>query len=243
MTTLGGRVLVVIPAFNEASRVGQVVRRTSARHDQFDVLVVDDASEDETAAEATAAGAMVLPLPDNLGYGHAIQAGYRWALRAGYDAVVQLDADGQHASDEIAAVVNPILTDRADVVVGSRFLMGTPQGMPLSRRLGNRVFGVIASLIARRRFTDSTSGFQALNRRALKWACQLTYPHDYPDANILVLVHKSGLRLVEVPVSSIERPSGTSMHGGIRSLYYVYRMSLALVMTLRSVPRVSEVPR
>jgi glycosyltransferase involved in cell wall biosynthesis len=227
-TPASPRLLVVMPAYNEARRIREVVAAVRAQVDA-DVLVVDDGSADATAQEARAAGATVASHAMNLGYGAALQTGYRYALRRGYDAVLQLDADGQHDPASIPRLVAALA--HADVVVGSRFLDGTSYRPPLSRRLGMWLFGRIASVLARRPVTDPTSGFQAISRPALRFYAHERYPVDYPDADVLAMVARSGLRLAEVPVTMRPSPDGKSMHGGIlKPLYYIVRMSLSLAL-------------
>jgi glycosyltransferase involved in cell wall biosynthesis len=223
------RLLVVIPAYHEAGRIGAVVSRVR-REVSGDVLVVNDGSADGTAAEAREAGAIVASHPVNLGYGAALQTGYRYALRHGYDAVLQMDADGQHDPASIAPLL-AALHSGADVVVGSRFLHASSYRPPLVRRIGMTLFGAFGSYLAGQRLTDPTSGYQALSRRALAFYAHERYPHDYPDADVLSMVARAGLRLVEVPVRMLESPDGKSMHAGLlKPLYYVFRMSLALAL-------------
>jgi len=222
------RLLVVMPAFNEARRI-RVVAEAVGREIAADVLVVDDGSEDDTADEARRGGAIVASHPVNLGYGAALQTGYRYALRNGYEAVIQLDADGQHDPRSIATLLTAL--QHADVVVGSRFLDGSSYRPPLVRRIGMWLFGRVASALAGRRITDATSGFQAVSRAALSFYVHERYPVDYPDADVLAMVARSGLRLAEVPVRMLPSPAGKGMHSGIlRQLYYVFRMSLALFL-------------
>jgi glycosyltransferase involved in cell wall biosynthesis len=223
------RLVVLIPAHNEGGRIGPVVTRVRDEA-RADVLVVDDGSSDETGDEAAAAGATVAVHPVNLGYGSALQTGYRYALRAGYDGVIQLDADGQHDPESIGALV-AALRGGADVVVGSRFLHAGSYKPPLSRRMGMAIFGRVASALSGMRLTDPTSGFQALSRRALVFYAHERYPHDYPDADVLSMVARAGLRLREVPVRMLASPDGKSMHAGIlKPIYYAFRMSLALAL-------------
>jgi glycosyltransferase involved in cell wall biosynthesis len=222
------RVLVVVPALNEAGRIGRVVQSVRAQG-LGDVLVVDDGSQDDTRREARAAGAIVAVHAANLGYGAALQTGYRYALRFGYDAVLQLDADGQHDPASIPALLDALA--HADVVVGSRFLGGSAYRPPLARRVGMKIFGAVASLLCGRRVTDPTSGYQAISRAALRFYAHERYPADYPDADVLAMVARSGLRLTEVPVVMRASPDGKSMHAGIvKPLYYMLRMSLALAL-------------
>jgi glycosyltransferase involved in cell wall biosynthesis len=222
------RLLVVIPAFKEAARIRAVVTAVRAQV-AAEVLVVDDGSPDATAAEARAGGAIVASHAVNLGYGSALQTGYRYALRHGHDAVLQLDADGQHDPASIPALLSALATH--DVVVGSRFLHPGSYRPPLSRRLGMSLFGAIASHLSGQRLTDPTSGFQAISRGALEFYANDRWPHDYPDADVLAMVARAGLRLTEVPVRMLSSPDGKSMHGGLlRPLYYIFRMTLALAL-------------
>ncbi len=221
---------MVLPAFDEAAAIGRVVESVR-REVSADVLVVDDGSTDATPIAARAAGAIVVSHATNLGYGAALQTGYRYALRRGYEGVVQLDGDGQHDPASIPRLVTALA--EADVVVGSRFLEAGSYRPPFLRRVGMALFAWLASALARQRLTDPTSGFQAISRRALAFYAHERYPADYPDADVLAMVARSGLRLLEVPVRMLASPSGKSMHGGLlRPLYYVFRMSLALGLVL-----------
>lgn len=223
------RLLVVIPAYNEAGRIGSVVARTREQV-RADVLVVNDGSRDGTGTEAAAAGAIVAPHPVNLGYGAALQTGYRYALRHDYDAVLQMDADGQHDPASIPALL-AAFEGGADVVVGSRFLHPDSYRPPLFRRLGMTLFGAIGGLLAGQKLTDPTSGYQVISRKALHFLAHERYPHDYPDADVLAMIARSGLRLTEVPVRMLTSPDGKSMHAGIvKPLYYIFRMTLALAL-------------
>ena len=227
--------LIVMPAYNEATRIGRVLREVGELC-IGDVLVVDDGSVDDTAYVARTAGAIVAVHPVNLGYGAALQTGYRYALRHDYDAVLLLDADGLHDPAWIPRLLEALHS--ADVVVGSRFLDGSASYRPpLSRRIGMWIFGTVASVISGKRITDPTSGFQAISRDALRFYAHERYPVDYPDADVLAMVVKAGLRLAEVPVRMLAAPSDAkSMHAGlVKQLYYVFRMSLALALVpLRS---------
>ncbi len=220
------RLLVVMPAFNEAKQIRRVVEAVRAEV-PGDVLVVDDGSTDDTGAEARRGGARVAAHPVNLGYGAALQTGYLYALRNGYDAVLQLDADGQHDPASIPPLLDGLA--RADVVVGSRFLGEGSYRPALPRRIGMWIFARVATVLSGQRITDPTSGFQAISRAALHFYSHERYPVDYPDADVLAMVARAGLRLAEVPVRMLASPDGKSMHAGIlKPLYYIFRMSLAL---------------
>ncbi len=232
------RLLIVVPAYNEAGRVGGVVRDVRATLPGVDVLVVDDGSADETAREARQAGAAVLALPINSGYGAALQTGYKYAVRNGYDLLGQIDADGQHQARYLREMLAELERSGCDVVIGSRFLGNDGHYRPsAARKVGIALFGRIASLVTRRHITDPTSGFQLMRVAVARFFCTDVYPTDYPDADILILLHRSGFTVREVAVQM--RPStNVSMHAGHRSLYYVYKMLLSILVTmLRPRPR------
>lgn len=226
------KTLVVIPAFNEAPRVGRVVSGVRDALPGADVLVIDDGSRDDTGPRARSAGARVVALPFNLGYGVALQTGYKYALAQGYDFVLQMDADGQHEARDLPALLEVVQSNRADVAIGSRFLGDRHYRAPFPRRLGIRLFAAIASWMTHTRVTDPTSGFQALNRRVVQYYASPAYPADYPDADVLIMLHYAGFRFAEVPVKMYAGDGGKSMHAGLRPLYYVFKMSLSILMVM-----------
>jgi glycosyltransferase involved in cell wall biosynthesis len=224
--------LVVIPAYNEAGRVGPVVRGVLDVVPDADVLVVDDGSADLTSAEAARAGATVVTLPLNLGYGAALQTGYRYAVRHGYTVVGQIDADGQHRAEHLPQMLAELERSDADVVIGSRFLSRDGHYRPpAARKVGMAVFGRLASSLTRQHISDPTSGYQVMRAPVARFFCTDVYPSDYPDADILIMLHRSGFRVREIPVQMLPSP-GQSMHGGHRSLYYVYKMLLSIFVTM-----------
>jgi glycosyltransferase involved in cell wall biosynthesis len=234
------RTLVIIPAFNEAGRVGRVVRDVGEALPEAHVLVVDDGSRDGTAEEASRAGARLMCLPVNMGYGAALQAGYKYAVRHGYDLVGQLDGDGQHRASDLPRLIARLREPDTDVAIGSRFLDKAGNYRPsAARKVGIGLFARIASLIMRQPVSDPTSGLQVIRIGVARFFCSEVYPMDYPDADILILLHRSGFLVREVPVEM--RPSpGQSMHRGHRSVYYVYKMCLSILLTLLR-PRPAEV--
>lgn len=223
------RAALVIPAYCEAGRVGDVVRRALRAEPELTVVVVDDGSHDGTAREARAAGATVLSHPYNLGYGTSLHTGYCFALRQGFDVVLQMDADGQHDATMLGRLLEA-LERGADVVLGSRYLDGAPPPSSLARRIGTKLFAWIATRFTGQRITDPTSGFQGLSRRALESLVNDGFPEDYPDTDVLIEHARSGMRLVEVPVLMHPRLGGLSMHRGARIAYYGYKMFLTLLL-------------
>jgi glycosyltransferase involved in cell wall biosynthesis len=219
----GPRVIAVVPAHDEASAIGGVVAGIREFDPRFDVVVVDDGSTDATAAVAAEHGAAVLRLPFNLGIGAAVQTGFQYALARGYDLAVRLDGDGQH---------EPVEAGDADIVTGSRFTGdGERYRAPLARRAGIAWFARLVSLLTRQRVTDTTSGFQALNRKGIALFAG-DYPNDYPEVEATLLVLKHRLRLLEVPVQMREREHGTSSITFLRSVYYMLKVTLALFVAM-----------
>ena len=223
------RRIAIVPARNEAAAIGGVLDELRDFDPALDVVVVDDGSNDRTAALAASHGAAVVRLPFNLGIGGAVQTGFKYALEHGYDVAVRLDGDGQHVPAELPKLLAPVERGEADIVVGSRFLEGGDGEYrpPIARRAGIRFFARIVSLLVKQRVTDTTSGFQALNRRGIALFAA-DYPHDYPEVEATVMVVKNRLRLVEVPTAMREREHGTSHINALRSIYYVLKVTLAL---------------
>jgi glycosyltransferase involved in cell wall biosynthesis len=231
MIVIVHRVLVVLPAFNEAGSVGEVVREVFEKVPGADVLVVDDGSHDETSIRAREAGAVVAQLPFNLGVGGAMRTGFRFAVERGYDVVVQVDADGQHDPVGVPALVAELAN--ADLVLGARFA-GTGNYMVRGpRRWAMVVFARVLSRMAHTRLTDTTSGFRASGPRAVALFAE-HYPAEYLGDTIeaLVIAARSGLAIRQLPVAMRPRAAGTPSHNPVRAAVYLGRASLALVFAL-----------
>ena len=225
-----GRGIAIVPAWNEERAVASVVVGIRSVDPALDVVVVDDASTDLTADRAREAGAFVVRLPFNLGIGGAVQTGFQFAREGGYDFAVRLDGDGQHDPSELPKLLEALERGDADIVVGSRFANGANgRRGPIARRAGIVFFARLVSLLTRQKVTDTTSGFQALNRRGIG-IFAADYPHDYPEVEATVMVHKHRLRLVEVPVLMRDREYGSSSITALRSIYYVLKVTLALLV-------------
>jgi len=219
--------MIVIPAYNEETRIAGVLQQIADADLGVDVVVVDDGSADRTAAVAAAAGARVVRHPTNLGYGSALQTGYKYALRNGYALLVQMDADGQHLATEVAKLIGPVAAGEADLVLGSRFLEPGSYVMEPLKKVGSEFFRWLAAMSGLR-ITDPTSGFQAMNERVMRLYATNFYPVDFPDVDVLLTAHRSGLRVAERPVRMLEGERASSLHSGWKPLYYVYRTLLAI---------------
>jgi glycosyltransferase involved in cell wall biosynthesis len=234
--------IAIIPAYNEEGSLGTVLEEIRAADPELDVVVVNDGSTDATASVAAAAGAAVVSLPFNVGIGGAVQTGYQYALEHGFEVAIQVDGDGQHDPREIGQVLEPILDGRADLVVGTRFVTGGGYRGTRLRRVGIRIFAAVVSLLVGQRMSDTTSGFRAVNRKALRlFAAE--YPHDYPEVESIVLLSKHKLRMIEVPVQMRVRETGNSSITALRSVYYMIKVLLALFIGLfRRYPTSREEP-
>ena len=225
------KVLVIIPAYNEADNIARVIASLHGEFPAADLLVVNDGSTDQTGFIAKQTGlARVITLPCNLGIGGAVQTGFIFAVSHGYDAVLQFDGDGQHLAAEIPSLLEPLQKDEADVVIGSRFC-SEQQGFrsyPL-RRFGIRIFSVLNSLLIKQKISDNTSGFRAYNREAFTFLAE-TYPADYPEPEAVLLLGKNGFRLLEIGTLMRERQGGRSSIRGFLSAYYMLKVILGILM-------------
>lgn len=224
------KTLVIVPAFNEEGAIAGVVRNIRDQVPGADLLVVNDGSRDRTARKARESGAMVISLAYNMGIGGAVQSGLLFAKEKGYHVVVQVDGDGQHPACEIPRLLEA-LDDSADVAIGSRFVEPTGYQPPFFRAMGIKIFSFVVSLIVGRKVYDTTSGFRALNRRALLLLSE-TYPHDYPEVEALITLHRHGLRFVEVPVKMNYRQDGESSISVASGGYYMLKVTLAILVAM-----------
>lgn len=227
------KVLVIIPAYNEEKNLGQVIKKIKKTQLAVDILVIDDGSTDQTTQEAEKQKAKVISHPFNMGYGAALQTGYKYALEQNYDFVVQLDGDGQHEPASIPPLLEAVQKAHWDVALGSRFLQKDhPYKTQTIRYLGMLLFGKIVSLITKQKITDPTSGFQAFNHKVVKFYTADAYPADFPDADVLLMLYFAGFKIKEIPVTMYPRATGKSMHQGLKPIYYIFKMFLSIFLTL-----------
>lgn len=236
MTAAADRVLVVVPAWNEARSVGVTVHEIRAASADYDVVVIDDGSTDDTADVASTAGAAVLRLPFNLGVGAAMRTGFTYAARKGYRRAIQVDADGQHDPADIAKVLSGL--EHADISIGARFADVGDYEVRGPRRWAMMVLAKVVSKIAKTRLTDVTSGFRAANRRAIDQYVSY-YPAEYLGDTLdsLVAAIHSGLTVAQVPVAMRPRAYGAPSQHPIGAAVYLLRSAFALLLAVMRNPR------
>lgn len=225
------RVLVIMPAWNESDCIGDTVREVIGLGRHYDVLVVDDGSTDGTPELAEAAGAQVLRLPFNLGVGGAMRAGFKYADRMGYDAVVQVDADGQHDPKDIPAVIAGL--EHSDISIGARFADRGAYTVSGPRKWAMRLLAFVISRIANTTLTDVTSGFRAGNARAISQYLR-HYPAEYLGDTIdsLVVAIRSGCTVTQTGVEMRPRQGGQPSHNPAKSAIYLVRSLMALLFAM-----------
>ncbi len=223
------KVLVVVPAHNEEESLPTVLAELRAAAPEAEVVVVNDGSTDRTAAVAAECKAPVIDLPINLGIGGAVQAGLQYGWQHGYDACIQVDADGQHDPADIPALLEPLAAGRADCVVGSRFCGGAGYRSTLARRIGIRLLSGLLWILSGRRVADVTSGYRAMNLLAYGMLVR-SYPDDYPEPESLLNLLLAGRRVVEVPVTMRARQAGESSIRPSHAVVYMAKVSLALLI-------------
>jgi len=222
--------LIIVPAFNESKSVGKLVRRLNRLLPDFDVLVIDDGSTDDTVRQVPSS-ASVVSLPFNLGIGGAMQTGYRFAALHRYDIAVQVDGDGQHRPGEVRKLVEALQADNADLVVGSRFLSKTTFVPSWPRMTGIRVLSTWIRLLTGLKITDCTSGFRAVNRRVIR-AYAHWYPEDYPEPEVVLLLHRSRFKVIEIPARMRRRMYGRSSISLARGIFYVFKVCTCLLLDM-----------
>ena len=225
------RGLVIIPAYNEARSLPALLSRLRALYPELDVLVVNDGSLDETVKVVPQFPVRLISLASNLGVGGAVHTGLLVACQEHYDFALQLDGDGQHRPEEISKLLIALHRDGSDMVVGSRFLELQGYQSTRGRRMGILFFSRILSALCHTRITDATSGFRIWNRRAIEVLAG-RYPEDYPEVEVILMLHQANLRISEVAVSMLQRAAGKSSIGWMEAFTYMIKTPLAILMIL-----------
>lgn len=227
MTTENKNTLIIIPAYNEGDSIGVVVSEVRKYFTKAEIVVIDDGSSDNTAERALKEKVYVLKHIFNMGIGVSFQTGCQFALTRGYDYIVRIDADGQHNPTYITDILNPLIDDQADIVIGSRFLGTSKFKSSFYRIIGIKIIALFLAVITRKSVTDPTSGFYAMNKKAFKFFSK-NCPDDYPEPEILIY-HRE-FRIKEVPISISERKKGVSSITISNSIYYMLKVLLSLAI-------------
>lgn len=221
--------LIIIPAYKEAENIEKLVDNIIENYPQYDYIIINDGSKDETAAICKRRGYRFLDLPINLGIGGAVQTGYKYAQRNGYEIAIQIDGDGQHDVAQLDKVIEPIVKGEAEVAIGSRFLKKEGFQSSSVRRFGIHFLSVLIWLCTGKRILDVTSGYRAVNRRFIEIYAE-NYPSDYPEPEAIVAAVMHRGRIKEVPVVMQERQAGTSSIHKWKSVYYMIKVTLAVII-------------
>lgn len=224
------KTLLIIPAYNESENIMGLVNEISTKYPQYDYVVINDCSTDQTPNILSAAKASYINLPVNLGIGGGVQTGYQYALEHGYEIAVQIDGDGQHDPKYIKDVIAPIEKGQADAVIGSRFIEKEGFQSTVSRRLGINLLSALIRMLCGVHVRDVTSGMRAVNQKMIAEYAN-NYAQDYPEPEALLTAGIMKARVMEVPVQMRERQGGRSSINTLRSVYYMIKVSMALVLT------------
>ncbi len=236
--------LVVIPAYNEEERILSViagVRKEIEGKIPFEILVVNDGSTDKTEEILLQDSEInLISHQQNAGYGTTLQCAYKFANRNGFQLLIQLDGDGQHHPFYLKKMYQELTEKKADVIIGSRFLEcddkpeieGEAYTGTFFRLIGMKLFSHIASFFCSQTITDPTSGYIGMNRETFSFLCGDIYPNDYPDADVVIMLCKRGLRVKEIPVLMLRNESKGSLHRGLKPVYYIYKMFFSILVTL-----------
>ncbi|MBU1109828.1 MAG: glycosyltransferase family 2 protein [Candidatus Riflebacteria bacterium] len=225
------KTLLIIPCFNEEASIGKVIEELLPKLSDFKILIVNDCSKDATSEIARQTGdAIVIDLPVNLGVGGAVQTGFMYAIKHNFSFAVKFDGDGQHDPESIKELIQPLIDEKADIVIGSRFLQKN-QGFKSTfwRRCGIKFFEFVCQILTGGRLTDPTSGLRAYNRKAINFMADHYPSFDYPEPEEIILASKNGLIMVELPVIMRERQAGISTISSALSIYYMLKVTLSML--------------
>ncbi len=225
------KILVIVPAFNEEESIERVLDRIQQFSMTLDVLVVNDGSQDRTVEIANRKNVLSVTLPYNLGIGAAMQTGYLYAWAHGFEYAIQVDSDGQHPVEAVPEMIQAILQDKVNMVIGSRFLKKTDYQSSFWRSFGIRIFRWLTRLISSKVITDPTSGFRIIDKALIAEFAQY-YPEDYPEVEAIILACKKGYQIKEISVNMQERQGGNSSIRLFHAVYYMVKVILAMIVDI-----------
>ncbi|MBY0009527.1 glycosyltransferase family 2 protein [Paenibacillus typhae] len=223
------RVLGIIPCYNEQENIESLIKELSHYSDVLDFVIINDRSTDMTSTVCDNVKANIINLPCNLGIGGAVQTGYIYAKEKNYDIAVQIDGDGQHDPSYIRELIEPLIGGNCDFVIGSRFINKEGFQSSLTRRVGIVYFARLLKLLTKQKVTDPTSGFRACNKRIINYFAE-NYPVDYPEPESIMALSRNGYTILEVPVKMRERNGGVSSIKAFKSVYYMIKVTLAIII-------------
>lgn len=227
------KVLIIIPAYNEEKNIGKVIDEIKKELGDFDILVINDASTDNTKKVLQQKKIRHITLPYNMGYSYAIQTGIKYALYNNYDYCLQMDADGQHIATEAKKILNKMEEEEFDIVIGSRFMKETDYRHGILRKCGTKVLSFLIKIICHQNITDPTSGLQCINKRAIERFAKIGNYPEFPDANLIIELLLDGYKIKEVPTQMRAREFGTSMHKGIiKPIKYMIKVIYTIVIII-----------
>ena len=225
--------LIIIPAYNEEKNIGKVLTDIRNFNYDIDIIVINDASKDKTEQVVVEKGEKIINHFFNLGYGGALQTGFKYAVDMGYQYVIQFDGDGQHDPADLQGIIDQLRTGCYDIVIGSRFLVKNSFQVGLAKKLAIALFCLIIRISTREKITDPTSGLQGLNRNSYLYYSRMgNFPDDFPDADTLIHMLKRNFRVKEIPANMKNRAYGQSMHSGLKSISYTFKMLISISVVL-----------
>ena len=231
------KILIIIPCYNEEENIERVVANLKQAAPEADYLIVNDCSTDRSAAICRDNGFSYVSLPVNLGIGGGVQCGYLYAREHGYDITVQMDGDGQHDPAYLDAIVEPVLRGELDMCIGSRFIKKEGFQTSFMRRVGIHFLSGMILLLSGNHVRDVTSGFRATNARMTAYFAE-HYASDYPEPEAILAASLAGFRVGETPVVMQERQGGVSSINAVKSVYYMVKVSLSLIINRLSIKRI-----
>lgn len=222
--------LIIIPAYNEEKNIVRVIANIKEHLPEYDYVIINDGSKDDTLKICKENNFNVIDLPVNLGIGGAVQTGYKYAFLNGYDFAIQIDGDGQHNSDEVERLLEYLIESKSNLVIGSRFIKNQGFQSTFFRRVGINYFSRLIKLLTGKLVTDPTSGFRMCDKKVIELFAK-NYPTDYPEPESIVTIIKKGLNVNEIDVLMNEREGGVSSIGGVKAVYYMVKVTLAIIVS------------
>ncbi|WP_339311792.1 glycosyltransferase family 2 protein [Paenibacillus sp. FSL M7-0896] len=223
------RILGIVPCFNEEENIRCLIKELSEYSDILDFIIINDHSTDSTSLICKESNVNIINLPCNLGIGGAVQTGYIYAKENNYDIAIQIDGDGQHDPAYLKNLICPIVENGVDFVIGSRFIKKEGYQSSFTRRVGIVYFSGLLQMLTRQKVTDPTSGFRACNKRVIHFFAG-NYPSDYPEPESIMALSRSGFKIMEIPVLMRERNGGVSSIKSLKTIYYMIKVTLAIVI-------------